>query len=195
MDRIEKKHFDAAGTISEVVANRLGGKSRAVHSETAIAVAARMAGTMLFRSFGLDTSKMLVSAAVLSEQANEKGPMLLNIVIMMMQEYGLPQDKEKLADVGNRGKTPRLNVTQSQELLDADLRLIREQHNLTLEDAACACALTTAWLITECAPQIGLEVGFNIAAYGFIEGTKTVPRLENSAVQDKTKRPWYRRWK
>jgi hypothetical protein len=82
MNQIEKKHFDAAGAMSEVFANRLGGESRAVHSETVIAAAARMAGTMLLRSFGIDTSKMPVGAAILSEQANEKGPMLLNIVII-----------------------------------------------------------------------------------------------------------------
>jgi len=193
MRRIEKKHFDAAGSVSEVIANRLGGGSRAVHSETAISVAARMAGTMLFRSFGLDTSKMPVGATVLSEQANEKGPILLNIVIMMMRQYDLQPDKDKLADVKNRGRTPQLNVTQTQELFDTDLQLIREQHNPTLEDAACACALATAWLIKECAPQIGLEAGFNIAAYGFVGGTKTVPRPEDPAVEGRTTRPWYLR--
>jgi hypothetical protein len=195
MNRPEKKHFDAAGAMSEVFATRLGGESRAVHSETAIASAARMAGTMLFRSFGLDTSKMPVGAVVLSEQANEQGPMLLNIVIMMMQQYGLQADKEQLADVGNRGEAPKLDVVQTQELFDGDLGRIRDQYGLSQEDGACACALATAWLIKECAPKIGLEVGFNIAAYGFIEGTKTVPRPEGEAGTDKPKRPWYRLWK
>ena len=114
---------------------------------------------------------------------------------MMMRQYGLQPDNAKLADVGNRGEAPKLSVVQTQELLDADLRQIREQYGLSLEDGACACALTTAWLIKECAPKIGLEVGFNIAAYGFIEGAKTVPRPENEAGPDKPKRPWYRLWK
>ena len=194
MNRIEEKHFDAAGAMSEVFATRLGGESRAVHAETAIASAARMAGTMLLRSFGLDTSKMPVGAVVLSEQANEKGPALLNTVIMMMRQYGLQPDKEKLADFGNRGEAPKWTVVQTQELLDEDLRQIREQYGLNMEDGAFACALTTAWLIKECAPKIGLEVGFNIAAYGFIEGAKTVPRPEGDAG-DKRNRPWYRLWK
>ena len=195
MNEIEQKHFDAAGAMSEAFANRLGGDTHAVHSETAIASASRMAGTMLFRSFGIDTSKMPVGAVVLSEQANERGPALLNTVIMMMQQYGLQPDKDKLADSENRGEEPKLSVTQTQELLDGELGNIREQHNLDLEDGACACALTAAWLIKECAPSIGLEVGFNIAAYGFIEGAKTVPRPEGEATTDKPKRPWYRIWK
>ena len=185
MNKIEQKHFDAAGAMSEAFANRLGGETRAVHSETAIASAARMAGTMLFRSFGIDTSKMPVGAAVLSEQANERGPVLLNTVIMMMQQYGLQPDKDKLADSENRGEEPQLTVTQTQELFDAVLRYIREQYNLDLEDGACACALTAAWLIKECAPSIGLEVGFNIAAYGFIEGAKTVPRPEGETSKNR----------
>jgi hypothetical protein len=138
---------------------------------------------------------MPVGAVVLSEQANERGPALLNVVIMMMQEYGLQPDKEKLPDVGNRGEAPKLSVVETQELLDGDLRQIREQYNLSLEDGACACALTTAWLIKKCAPKIGVEVGFNIASYGFIEGSKTVPRPEGDAAKDKPKKPWYRLWK
>ncbi len=175
MNSIAKKHLDAASAMAEVLATRLG-ENRAVHAETAIACAARMAGTMLFRSFGLDTSTMTPGSVVLSEQANEKGPALVSIVIMMMQQYGLQPNKEKLADVANRGEPPRLTVLQTQELLDADLKRVCDEHHLDQEDGACACALATAWLVKECAPNVGLEVGFNIAAYGFIEGTKTVPR-------------------
>lgn len=114
---------------------------------------------------------------------------------MMMQQYGLQPDQEKLADVGNRGEAPKLSVVQTQELLDGDLRQIREQYGLSLEDGACACGLATAGLIKECAPKIGLEVGFSIAAYGFIEGAKTVPRPEGESGTDKPTRPWYRLWK
>jgi len=64
MSKVERKHFDAADAMVEVFAARLG-ENRAVHAETAIASAARMAGTMLFRSFGLDTSKMPPGAVVL----------------------------------------------------------------------------------------------------------------------------------
>jgi len=177
MGKFEKKHFDAAGAMAELFATQLG-KNRAVHSETAISAAARMAGTMLFRSFGLDTSKLPPGTVVLSNEANEKGPELLSIVIMMMRQYRLQPDNEKLANVKERGGPPKLTVLETQELLEADLAQIREQHHLTLEEGAHACALATAWLIRDCAPQIGLEFGFNIAAYGFIEGAKTVPRAE-----------------
>lgn len=163
--------------MAEVFVTRLG-KDRGVHSETAIAAAARMAGTMLFRSFGLDTSKMPPGAVVLSNEANEKGPELIDIVVGMMQQYGLQPDQGKLARVDERGEPPKLTVLETQELLEDDLTRVRQQYQLNLEEGAHSCALTTAWLMQECAPKIGLEVGFNIAAYGFIEGSKTVPRTD-----------------
>ena len=175
MNKIEKKHFDAAGEMVEVFATRLG-ENRGVHPETAIAAAARMAGTLLFRSFGLDTSKMTPGAVVLSEDANEKGPELVNIVVMMMRQYGLQPDKDKLANFKQRGRPPTLTVLETQELLEADLTAVCQKHGLNSEDGARSCALATAFLIRECAPQIGLEVGFHVATFGFIEGAKTVPR-------------------
>jgi len=105
MSAPDKKHFDAAGEMLEVFAARLG-QNGTLHSETVIAAAARMAGTMLFRSFGFDTSKMLPGAAVLSNEANQKGPELLNIVGGMLQKYGLQPDKEKLSRVNDRGEPP-----------------------------------------------------------------------------------------
>jgi hypothetical protein len=69
-----------------------------------------MAGTMLFRSFGIDTSKMPPGAAVLSSEANEKGPGLVNIVGHMMQQYGLKPDKEKLHNPNERGEQPKFTV-------------------------------------------------------------------------------------
>jgi hypothetical protein len=188
MANIDKQHFEAAGEMVDVIAAKLG-KGRAVHSETAIAAGARMAGTMLFRSFGFDISKMAPGSAVLSNEANEKGPELMNIVAGMLTQYGLPIEKEKLATVTGRGEAPKLTVNETQELLEGDLTSVREKFGLGLEDGARACALAVAFLVRECAPQIGLEAGFNVAAFGLIEGCKTVP------IKNEAKRPWYRLWK
>ena len=190
MPNIDKRHFEAAGEMIEVIAAKLG-NGRAVHSETAIAAGARMAGTMLFRSFGFDISKMAPGSAVLSNEANERGPELVNVVAGMLNKYGLPLEKEKLAKVTGRGEAPKLTVNETQELLENDLASVRDKFGLGLEDGARACALAVAFLVRECPPQIGLEVGFNVAAFGFIEGCKTVP-IKNGT---EAKRPWYRVWK
>lgn len=166
----------AAREMSEVFATRLGGPGRAVHPETAIAAAARMAGTMLLRSFGLDTTGMPPGGVLLSEQANQHGPMLLNILGAGLTHFGMPPNRAALRDLSDRGREPQLTVLQTQELVDEDILRIQRRHNLSFQDAARACALTTAWLVKECAPQIGADVGVRIAAFGFVEGSKTVPR-------------------
>ena len=190
MQNLDQKHFDAAGAMAEVFAAKLGA-NRAVHSPTVIAAGARMAGTMLLRSFGFDTAKMEPGAAVLSDQANEQGPVLINILGNMLTHYGVPLDKTKFETVG-RGEEPKLGVNAMQELLEAELTAIRERFGLDLVGGAQACALTTAWLVKECAQQIGAEVGFNIAVYGFIEGSKTVPIPLNAPSK---KRTWFQFWR
>ena len=89
----------------------------------------------------------------------------------------------------------QLTVLETQKSLGADLEQIRQQYQLSFEDGARACALTTAWLIQECSPQIGPEVGYNVAIYGFIEGTKTVPYSEDWRKPKENKRAWYQFWK
>jgi hypothetical protein len=163
----------AADPIVELLARRLG-EGREVDAVDIIAAAARMAGTMLFRSFGLDTSGMEPGAAILSEQANEKGPGLINIVFAMLERMGVAVDRSKL----NSGRVhpPTMTVLEMQALLDDELLAIERQHGLPHEACAQACAVATAWLIKQCAPQIGAEAGVDLALYGMIEGSKTVPR-------------------
>src|SRR5262245_10112258 len=48
-----------------------------VHAGTAIASAARMAGTFLLRSFSLPLKDVAPGTPVLSEQANDHGPLLM----------------------------------------------------------------------------------------------------------------------
>jgi hypothetical protein len=130
MLKLEQKHFDAAGAMSEVFASRLG-NNRAVHSETAIAAAARMAGTMMFRSFGFDTNKVAPGSVMLSNEANEEGPELLNVVILMMQHYGLEPDQEKLAKIDEYGEPPKIDILKTQELLETDLEQVRKIFGLS----------------------------------------------------------------
>ena len=54
---------------------------------------------------------------------------------------------------------------------------IARANGLELKEAAHAAAMATAFIVKECAKDIGAETSFNIAAYGFIEGCKTVPPL------------------
>jgi len=85
-------------------------------------------------------------------------------------------------------------VVQSVALLQKDALHIARQNGLELKDDAQAGAIATAFIVKECARDIGGVVGFNVAAYGFIEGCKTVPPAMNPEPNASERKPWFRLW-
>lgn len=163
-----------AGAFVDLVATKAGA-TRAVHPETAIASAARLSGGLLLRSFDLDLKKFEPGSVLLSEQANEQGPQLINILAAMLQNFGIKLDKAKLGGNALRGEEPKLSVLESLTLLqDGALRIAGDNH-LNLKEASQSAAMATAFIVKECAKTISAEVGFNVAVYGLIAGSKTVP--------------------
>lgn len=192
---ISEAQNKAAGEMVELVAGRVGSE-RAVHSETAIASTARLAGSLLLRSFNLKLEELEPGTVVLSNEANEKGPQLIEIMSAVLQRFGVSLDHEKLeGETAKMGEEPQLTVVQSLALLQEDAMRIASENGLGLEDAAQAGAVATAFIVKECAKGIGGEVGFNVAVFGFIEGCKTAPPAigpPQKSADDK--KPWYKIW-
>jgi len=199
-----------AGALVDLVAAAVG-SGRAVHPETAIASASRLSGSLLLRSFNFNDQGLEPGSVLLSERANEEGPQLINILSAAIQSFGVNLDKGKLGGGGElRGEVPKLTVVQSLELLQDDALSIASKSGLGPKEAAQCAALATAFIVKECAQNIGGEVGFNVAVYGFLEGSKTVPpmlrdnrssvsdqgnsfRVDGSKLAPKPKpRPWWR---
>ena len=185
-----------AGELVDLIANRLGASGRAVHAETAIASAARLAGSLLLRSFDLKLDGIEPGSVVLSNDANQQGPELIGIVSAVLQGFDVAIDPEKLGGVStNRGEEPELSVEQSLSLLQPEALRIAERHGLKLKESAQSSAVATGFIIRECEASIGGEVGFNVAAYGLIEGCKTVPpSLESQDRIGSRTKPWYKLW-
>ena len=185
----------AAGELVDVVAIKLG-SGRAVHSETAIACTARLAGSLLFRSFGLSVQPEQPGTVVLSNEANEEGRQLISIMSAMLQQFGVSLNQDMLGgEPSKRGGAPELSVIESLALLQEDAMHIAQNNGLGLKEAAWAATMAAAFVVKECARNIGPEVGFNIAAYSFIEGCKTVPPTIGAKSTPLTeKKPWYKLW-
>jgi hypothetical protein len=165
----------AAGELVDLVASRIG-QNRAIHPETAISASARLAGTFLLRSFNLRLDDAEAGTVVLSKEANEKGPMLVNTLAAYLSFSGIQLDQEKLgSEQAQRGEVPRLDVLQALFLLQNEAVNVGESNGLSLEELSRSAALATGFIVKECAADIGPEIGFNVAVYGFIEGSKTVP--------------------
>lgn len=148
---------------------------RGVHAETAVAGAARMAGTFLFRSFGLAAEGLEPGQVVLSEQANEAGPQLIQILGGVLSHIGVSLTQDKLGAAVSEEHQSSLSFLESQQLLEPHFRSIQTQLNLSHQEAAEASAVAAAFLIQQSAKILDPHASFGIAIYGFIEGAKTAP--------------------
>jgi hypothetical protein len=192
---ISPAQHKSAGEFVDLVASKLG-SGRAVQSETAIASSARLAGSLLFRSFELNIQLAQPGSIILSDEANEQGPQLIGTMSALLQHFNVSLSEAKLgSEPSKRGSPPQLSPLESLSLLQEEALQIARSNGLSLKEAAHAAAMATAFILKECAPSIGSEVGFNIAAYSFIEGCKTVPPIIGLAQAQPTgKKPWYKLW-
>jgi hypothetical protein len=150
-------------------------------AETVIAAVARMAGSFLLRSLGISLAGIEPGAVVLSEDANQQGPRLIQILGGVLQGIGVQLDSSRLKAAQAGVKGPREPFLQTQKLLEEPFADIRDEHRLSDGEAADAAAAATAVLIKNCAHLLDPHVGFGLAVYGFIEGAKTAPAPAGSS--------------
>ena len=165
--QIEAAH-EFASTTLEILKTERG-----VHAETAIAGTARMAGTFLFRSFKFSLKNPKPGQAVLSDQANEQGPRLVEVLGGVLENAGIKLDPRKLGYSSNN--EPLLDFLETQKLLEPKYTIIRRRLSISLQESADSAAAATALLIEQSAQTLDPNIAFSIAMYGFIEGSKTFP--------------------
>ncbi len=176
-----KAHDMAAGEIVELILDKLG-ENRQIHPSAAISAAARLAGSFYFRSFNVDLNNQKPGSAVLSEQANEKGPLLLNVLSLSLSSFGIKLDKNSIRTSSKVESD--LSFLDSLTIFQEKAHEIMNRNELTLEQMAHACAMATAFIIKECESDLSVESGFKTAVYAFIEGIKTCPPLIGGYTQE-----------
>ncbi len=182
-----KSQLAAADEMVDAVIKSLR-SDRGVHAETAIASAARMAGTFLFRSFNFLNIDAAPGSAVFSDAANDYGPLLIDTLGSGLVTLGLAKPSTDMA-IPEEHK-PHTTVLETQSLIEAPLHEIALTHNLTLEQAAHSCALVAARLIQMSAQVLEPQIGFALAAYAIVEGSKTMPAPRNVAPEKKGRLKW-----
>ena len=174
MASLSQAQLQAANEFAEATIEAIRDQ-RGVHAETAIAALARMAGTFLFRSFRFEIPDLTPGQAVFSDQANEAGPLLLELLGSTLVALEVDLDPSKLTGKADPTRPPRKSFLETQKLLEPRLAPIRERHDLSLKEAAEAAAAGTAFLIRHGVNVLDPHVAFNLAVLGFIEGAKTAP--------------------
>ncbi|MBN2143480.1 MAG: hypothetical protein JW774_02545 [Candidatus Aureabacteria bacterium] len=145
------------------------------HAQTLIAGAARMAGTFLFRSFGLPLTGIHPGDMFLTDSANLMGPQLVRILQHVLKKLEIRLDEERMSQTPSRKDQPLLDFLQTQKQLEPRYTQIKDLWGLSLEEAAESASIAAGILIKENAPNLDPSIGYALAVYGFVTGSKTVP--------------------
>jgi hypothetical protein len=174
MESLSQQQIEAAQEFASTTIDTLK-TERGVHAETAIAGAARMAGTFLFHSFGFKLGGVKAGQAVLSDKANEQGPQLIQILGCVLSHLGIILDREQFGKLPGTENQPLLGFLETQRHLEPRYMKIKDRLGLSLQEAAESAAVASALLIQQSAQVLNPNVAFGVAVYGFVEGTKTAP--------------------
>ena len=196
----------AVNEIVEMVVSVIGNGSREIDTTEAISSTARLAGSFLFRSFQFKIDDAKPGTAMLSEDANTKGPQLVNITHAALQNMGIQIDNNKMS--GGNQQQAESNFVDVIGKVQAPALEIMKKYDLSYEQMAQSSAIATAFIIQQ-SNNIIPEEGFGTAIYHYIEGTKTFPPVfsgepnktnntetaekENSIPKDVSK-PWWKFW-
>ena len=173
-----------------------------LHAESVIASMARMSGSLLFRSHGLDRG-IEPGTVVLSPQANAEGPKLMDAMLLATGRHGQPVSEAEINRAYASAAHTGISFKESHDRLAPSMLKYCETEPLGLRTAALAAALATGSLILACAPVLAPRDGAGVAVYGLIEGSKTAPwpvsglsrpPIADSLASAKAAKPWYRFW-
>lgn len=146
-----------------------------ISAETIVAGTARMAGTMLLRSFAPPAQSFEPQTIALSEEASVKGPQLMKLMLATLQALGHAPTEQDLKSQGASTAASQLDLRETRQLLDLIVLAYCESTDLALEDAAYALAISTALFIHDCRTMLDVRKAAAMAVFGFLEGCKTAP--------------------
>lgn len=192
---------NAVNEIIEMVVSVIGNGSREIDTTEEISSTARLAGSFLFRSFDFKIEDAKPGTAMLSEDANVKGPQLVNITFAVLQNYGIQIDNSKMPN-GNP-KQAESNFVEVIDKIQNPAFKIMKDNELSYEQMAQSAAIATGFIIQQ-SSNITPEEGFGTAIYHFIEGSKTFPpefthvsKTTTTSTNDEPKtqvkaKPWWK---
>jgi hypothetical protein len=172
---MQKKRYDAALEFLQAFQERMplvGGKP---HAGTVLAVAARLAGTSLFRSLN-NQKDITPGVVVLSEEVNQAWPQLMNLFAYYCKQNGVDVRAKPMVTQFPEKDKPLMTVEQVFQEYQDQYHEIMKKHGLDYLDAARA-GMVVCSIIFEYhkIKDIDPYVATGIVAMGIVEGAKTAP--------------------
>jgi hypothetical protein len=174
---MQKKRYDAAMEFVKNFQERMplvGGKP---HAGTVLAVAARLAGTSLYRSLNYKKD-VTPGVVVLSNEVNEAWPQLMNLFAFYCKQNGIDVMSKPMVTQFPEQNKPLMTVEQAQQEYQDQYDGVMQRHGLDYLDGARAgmvvCSMIFQYHCTV-AKDIDPYVAAGIVAIGIVEGAKTAP--------------------
>jgi len=174
---MQKKRRDAAMDFLKIFQEKIplmGGKP---HAGTVLAVAARLAGSSLYRS--LNSQKDIApGVVVLSNEVNEAWPQLMNIFAFYCKQNGIDVMSKPMVTEFPKQNKPLMEVEQVLAEYQDQYHEVMKKHGLDYLDGARAgmilCSIVFQYHCVK-VKDIDPYVATGIIAMGVVEGAKTAP--------------------
>jgi hypothetical protein len=152
-----------------------------IHPPTLVAACARMAGTYLFRSFQLHIEGLAPGDVVLSPQASEQTPLLLRTCAAVLSNLGIAIPSSPQEPMIDGATKSREELPETNRRLDPIFEPLKGKYSLDDLQMARAAAVAAAVATYTVRQHLEPTRGFGVAAYSFMEGSRTVPAAKGSA--------------
>jgi hypothetical protein len=174
---MQKKRYDAALEFLKYFQEKIplvGGKP---HAGTVLAVAARLAGTSLYRSLNYK-GDINPGEVVLSEEVNQAWPQLMNLFAFYCKQNGIDVMSKPMVTVFPEKDKPLMSVEQVLQEYQDQYQEIMKKHGLDYLNGARAgmvvCSMVFQYHCSK-VKDIDPYVATGIIAMGVVEGAKTAP--------------------
>ncbi len=185
---MQKKRYDAAMEFLKLFQEKIplvGGKP---HAGTVLAVAGRLAGSSLFRSLHAN-QQFTPGVVVLSEEANEAWPKLMNQFAFFCKQNGTDVMSRPMVTKFPEQDKPKLNVEQVLAEYQDQYHDVMKRHGLDYLDGARAGMILASIAFeyhVKKVKEIDPFVAAGIVAMGVVEGSKTAPPVLGAPNTDIT---------
>ena len=173
---MQKKRYDAAMEFVKIFQEKMPLLRGKPHAGTVLSVAARLAGTSLFRA--INKNDFPAGTVVLSEEVNQAYPQLLNIFAFYGKQNGVDVMAKPMVTQFPEKDKPLMNVEQVlQEYQDKYHEIMKKYGLDYLEGARAGMIVCSIVFQYHCVKNKDIDpyVATGIIAMGVVEGAKTSP--------------------
>lgn len=174
---MQKKRYEAAMEFVKELQEKIPLVNGKPHAGTVLAIAARIAGTNLYRAMNYSHA-VEPGVVVLSEEVNQAWPQLMNLFAFYCKQNGIDVMAKPVVTEFPEKDKPLMTTEQVQAEYQDQYDKIMKKYGLDYLNAARAGMVVSSivfqYHITS-AKDIDPYIGAGIIAMGIVEGAKTVP--------------------